>query len=266
MRHGCGRLRLASSLRPHPRLASGSSTDRLRVTRLFDGQPQQGNNARVATRDNCGPGGRYPCKDDACARSAVMVQRGGFPPDLVRVREWLACGARAARAAARQLPILAGIRPVDRSLVAADVLAGLSLAALGIPAVLGYAAIAGMPVVTGLYTMLIPMAAFAVLGSSRHLVVGADSATAAMVAAGVAGLATVGTPRYVELVGLAALITGGLLLLARVARLGLLADFLSRTVLIGFLTGVGISVALGQLPDLLGVTVPHGDALTTLVG
>src|SRR4029078_1956961 len=87
MRHGCGRLRLASSLRPHPRLARGSSTERLRVTRLFDGQPQQGNNARVATRDNCGPGGRYPCKDDACARSAVMVQRGGFPPDLVEERE-----------------------------------------------------------------------------------------------------------------------------------------------------------------------------------
>ena len=235
------------------------------MTRLFDGQLQQGN-ARVATGTTADPAARYPCKDDACARSAVMVQRGDFPPDLVRVREWLASGARAARAAARQLPILAGIRPVDRALVAADVLAGLSLAALGIPAVLGYAAIAGMPVVTGLYTMLLPMAAFAVLGSSRHLVVGADSATAAMVAAGVVGLATIGTPRYVELVGLAALITGGLLLLARVARLGLLADFLSRTVLIGFLTGVGISVALGQLPDLLGVTVPHGGALTTLVG
>ena len=68
-------------------------------------------------------------------------------------------------------------------------LAGLTLAALGIPAVLGYAKIAGMPLVTGLYTMLLPMVAFAVLGSSRHLVVAADSATAAILAAALTGLA-----------------------------------------------------------------------------
>src|SRR6476659_5816462 len=136
------------------------------------------------------------------------------------------------RGSPRGWPMLQGMLPIERSRVPAEMLAGLTLAAIGIPEVLGYAKIAGMPLVTGLYTMLLPMAAFAVLGSSRHLVVGADSATAAMVAAGVAGLATIGTPRYVELVGLAALITGGLLLLARVARLGLLADFLSRTVLI----------------------------------
>ena len=182
------------------------------------------------------------------------------------MRHWLRRGVRAGLVAARGLPVLAGVRPVERSRVPADMLAGLSLAALGIPTVLGYAAIAGMPVVTGLYTLLLPMAVFAVLGSSRHLVVGADSATAAIVAAGVAGLASVGTHRYVQLVGLAALLTGGLLLLARLARLGFLADFLSRTVLIGFLTGVGVSVALGQLPELLGVRVRRGGALPTLIG
>jgi sulfate permease, SulP family len=100
------------------------------------------------------------------------------------------------------------------------------------------------------------MAVFTIFGSSRHLVVGADSATAAILGAALAGLAVAGSPQYVRLAGLAALLAGGLLLLARLARLGFLANFLSRTVLIGFLTGVGIQVAARQFPDMLGVTVP----------
>jgi SulP family sulfate permease len=150
-------------------------------------------------------------------------------------------------------PVARGLLPLRRSQVTGDVLAGVTLAALGIPEVLGYAKIAGMPVVTGLYTLLLPMAVFAVLGSSRHLVVGADSATAAILAAALTGLAATGSAKYVQLAGLAALLTGGLLLLARVARLGFLVNFLSRTVLLGFLTGVGIQVAAGQLPDMLGI-------------
>jgi sulfate permease, SulP family len=153
-----------------------------------------------------------------------------------------------------------GVLPIDRSRVPTDLLAGVTLAALGIPEVLGYAKIAGMPVVTGLYTLLLPMAVFAVLGSSRHLVVAADSATAAILAAALAGLAVAGSPRYVRLAGLVALLAAGLLLLARAARLGFLANFLSRTVLVGFLTGVGIQVAAGQLPQMLGV--PSGSSQT----
>src|ERR1700747_756395 len=76
--------------------------------------------------------------------------------------------------------VLQGVLPVERSRVPADALAGLTLAAIGIPEVLGYAKIAGMPLVTGLYTMLLPMAAFAVLGSSRHLLVAAGFATAGL--------------------------------------------------------------------------------------
>ena len=154
--------------------------------------------------------------------------------------------------------------PIERSRLPAEVLAGLTLAALGIPAVLGYAKIAGMPLVTGLYTMLLPMAAFAVLGSSRHLVVAADSATAAILAAALTGLAAAGSERYVRLAGLAALLTGAMLLAARLARLSFLANFLSRTVLVGFLTGVGIQVAAGQLPDMIGVTAPGGQTLPKL--
>ena len=162
---------------------------------------------------------------------------------------------RSLRARLRALPVMRGLLPVHRSEVAADVLAGITLAAVSIPVALGYAKIAGMPVVTGLYTLLLPMAVFALLGSSRHLVVGADSATAAILGAALAGLAAAGSPQYVRLAGLAALLAGGLLLLARLARLGFLANFLSRTVLLGFLTGVGIQVAARQLPDMLGVSV-----------
>src|SRR5664280_3019400 len=150
-------------------------------------------------------------------------------------------------------PVLRGVVPVAKGQLSGDVLAGITLAALSIPEALGYAKIAGMPVVTGLYTLLVPMAVFAVLGSSRHLVVGADSATAAILNASLVGYAVAGSPRYIQLAGLSALLAGVLLLLARVARLGFLAAFLSRTVLVGFLTGVGIQVAAGQLPDMLGV-------------
>jgi len=162
-------------------------------------------------------------------------------------------------------PVMQGLLPVPRSRLLPEALAGLTLAALGIPEVLGYATIAGMPVETGLYTLLLPMAVFAILGSSRHLVVAADSATAAILAAALSGLAVAGSERYVRLAGLAALLTGVLLLAARLARLGFLANFLSRTVLVGFLTGVGIQVAVGQLPAMLGVTAPSKQTLSKLL-
>ena len=165
----------------------------------------------------------------------------------------------------RAAPVMQGLLPVPRSRVLPEALAGLTLAALGIPEVLGYATIAGMPVETGLYTLLLPMAVFAILGSSRHLVVAADSATAAILAAALSGLAVAGSERYVRLAGLAALLTGVLLLAARLARLGFLANFLSRTVLVGFLTGVGIQVAVGQLPAMLGVTAPSKQTLSKLL-
>ncbi len=153
----------------------------------------------------------------------------------------------------RSLPILQGIMPIDRAKIPVDIIAGVTLAALAIPEVMGYTQIAGMPVITGLYTILIPTALFALFGSSRHLVVGADSATAAIMAAGLAGMAATGSSEYVALAGLLALITAVVLIIARVIKLGFLADFLSRTVLIGFLTGVGIQVAVGQISGMLGI-------------
>ena len=161
----------------------------------------------------------------------------------------------------RRLPVLEGVLPLDRKRLPVDLLAGTTLAALGIPEVMGYAKIAGMPVVTGLYTILIPIAIFAILGSSRHLVVGADSATAAILAAGLAPLAAAGSSEYVALASGVAIITGVVLVVARIIRLGFLADFLSRSVLIGFLTGVGIQVAMGQVSGMLGVSDGSGGTL-----
>jgi sulfate permease, SulP family len=156
-----------------------------------------------------------------------------------------------------RLPLFQSAFPPDRSGLVANLAAGISLAAMNIPQAMGYAKIAGMPVITGLYTLLLPLVAFAAFGSSRYLVVASDSATAAILAGGLAGLATAGSAHYVSLAGLVALLTAGFLLLARLLKLGFLADFLSRTVLIGFLTGVGFQVGIAVLSDMLKLEV-HG--------
>lgn len=156
-----------------------------------------------------------------------------------------------------RLPLFQSIQPLNRSALVANLGAGISLAALNIPQAMGYAKIAGMPVITGLYTLVLPLVAFAAFGSSRYLVVASDSATAAILAGGLTGLASAGNADYVSLAGLVALLTAGLLLLARVLKLGFLADFLSRTVLIGFLTGVGFQVGIAVLSEMLSVEV-HG--------
>jgi MFS superfamily sulfate permease-like transporter len=153
------------------------------------------------------------------------------------------------------LKLFAGLWPLSRTGAAHDALAGLQLAVMNIPQALGYTKIAGMPVVTGLYTLLLPQLAFAMFGSSRYLVVAADSATAVIMAGGLAGMAPVASARYVALAGAVALLTAGLLLIARLLKLGFLADFLSQTVLVGFLTGVGFQVGIAVLGEMVGVEV-----------
>ncbi len=148
-----------------------------------------------------------------------------------------------------------GILPIRWQQTVKDALAGFQLAAMNIPQALGYTKIAGTPVITGFYTLLLPLLAFATFGSSRYLVVSADSATAAILAGGLGDMARLASPRYVELAGLVALLTAGLLLLARFLRLGFLADFLSQTVLVGFLTGVGFQVGIAVLGEMLGMEV-----------
>ncbi|MGA2187183.1 MAG: SulP family inorganic anion transporter [Steroidobacteraceae bacterium] len=153
------------------------------------------------------------------------------------------------------IKLFGGFRPAGRAGAFRDVWAGVSAAAINIPQVLGYARIAGAPVVAGLYTVLLPLVAFSVFGSSRHLVVAADSATAAIFSGSLAHMAAPAGAEYMAMVSMVALLTAGILLLARIFKLGFLADFLSRTVLVGFLTGVGFQVCIAMLSDMSGVTV-----------
>ncbi len=166
-----------------------------------------------------------------------------------------------------RLPVLQGILPIKGDQALTDIIAGITLAALAIPEVMGYTKIAGTPVITGLYTILVPMTLFALFGSSRHLVVGADSATAAILAGGITGMAASGSAEWLALAEVLALLSAGFLIIARLIRLGFLADFLSRTVLVGFLSGVGIQVALGEIPDMLGLPGRgHGPILSFISG
>lgn len=157
------------------------------------------------------------------------------------------------------------LRGYQKSWLRTDLIAGVTLAAVAIPETMGYTSIAQTPIVTGLYTVIFPTLLFALLGSSRLLVVGADSATAAILAAGLATVSVAGlTPNselWLAYTSFIALLCGAMLLVARVARLGFLGDFLSASVLIGFLTGVGVQVATGQLPDMLGIPKGAGNWL-----
>jgi sulfate permease, SulP family len=153
---------------------------------------------------------------------------------------------------------------LSRGDAARNSLAGVTLASMNIPQVLGYTRIAGTPVVTGLYTVLLPLIAFAVFGSSRHLVVAADSATAAILSSSISRMAVPASEKYMALVGMVALLTAGFLFLAWIFRLGFLADFLSRTVLVGFLTGVGFQVGIAMLGDMFGIAVTSQRTLVQL--
>ncbi len=157
------------------------------------------------------------------------------------------------------------LRPITSGGAVRDILAGVQLAAMNIPQALGYTKIAGTPIVTGFYTLLFPLIAFAAFGSSRYLVVAADSATAAILAGGVSTLAPLGSAHYMELAGMVALMTAGLLLIARLLKLGFLADFMSQTALVGFLTGVGFQVAIAVLGQMLGVDTTSRRSVLQLV-
>jgi len=154
-----------------------------------------------------------------------------------------------------KLPLFQGVLPLKPSQIPWEITAGITFAAFAIPEVMGYTEIAGMPLVTGIYTILLPMLAFAIFGSSRHLAVGADSATAAIIASVLVTIATPESPKYVAYAGMIALLAATFLLLGGLLQLGFLADFLSHTILIGFLTGVGIQISISELSGILGI--PH---------
>ena len=144
----------------------------------------------------------------------------------------------------------------DRSWLRGDLIAGITVAAYLVPQVMAYAEIMGLPPVAGLWAVLAPMVIYAVLGDSRQLSIGPESTTALMTAAGILALAgPVGGSRRAEVAALVAVAVGVVCLVGRVARVGFLANLLSRPVLVGYLAGIGILMVFSQLGTLTGLQV-----------
>jgi high affinity sulfate transporter 1 len=143
----------------------------------------------------------------------------------------------------------------ERSWLRGDVTAGLTVAAYLIPQVMAYATVAGLPPVVGLWAALVPLAVYALLGSSRRLSVGPESTTALMTATALAPLAAGDPGRYAALAAAVALLVGGICLLGGLIRLGVIAELLSRPVLIGYMSGVAAIMIAGQLGKATGVPV-----------
>jgi sulfate permease, SulP family len=162
-------------------------------------------------------------------------------------------------------PGLVALRRGDHKAVRRDALAGLTVAAYLVPQVLAYAQVAGLTPVTGLWAATAALAVYAVLGSSRQLSVGPESTTALMTAIAVAPLAAGDPHRYGALAAALALLVGGICLLGRVARLGFLADLLSRPVLVGYLTGIALIMISGQLRNVTGVPTSGDTFLAEVV-
>lgn len=163
---------------------------------------------------------------------------------------------RPARVRGPLLPGLVMLRSYRRSWLRADVLAGVTVAAYLIPQVMAYAqGVAGVPAVAGLWAIMGPLAVYALLGSSRQLSVGPESTTALMTAVAVAPIALGDAGRYAALASVLALVVGMLCLIGFVARLGFLADLLSKPVLTGYMAGVAVVMILGQVDKMTGVPV-----------
>ena len=161
--------------------------------------------------------------------------------------------------AARQPILFASLRDYRPAWLRADLLAGLTVWAVLVPESLAYATIAGVPPVVGLYAAVPSLVLYAVLGSSRHLVVASMSATAALSASIIAVYAEAGSDDYVSLTATLAIVTGVLGVLAGLLRLGFLASFISEPVLKGFIVGLALTIIAGQLPKLFGVPKGSGD-------
>ncbi|HEY2486050.1 MAG TPA: SulP family inorganic anion transporter [Candidatus Binataceae bacterium] len=144
---------------------------------------------------------------------------------------------------------------LPRTVKSTDLLAGLAIAAVEIPTALAYAELAGFPPVVGLYASILPLVAYALFGSSPQLIVGPDAATCALVAASLAPVAMGNSLRHLELSITLSVVVGSLCVVGGLLRLGGLANFLSRPILVGFLNGMGLVIISGQLGKLFGLHV-----------
>src|SRR3954471_20196714 len=152
-----------------------------------------------------------------------------------------------------------------RSHLPSDIVAGLSVAAVALPVGVAYAQLAGFRPEFGLYASILPLVAYALFGTSRQLIVGPDAATCAIVASAVGPLAAGNADLYVSLSMTLAFLAGLFCIAARFLRLGALADFLSKPILVGFLNGMALSIALGQIGKIFGFAVTRDGIVPRLV-
>jgi high affinity sulfate transporter 1 len=164
----------------------------------------------------------------------------------------------------RFAPGLAALLSYDRSHFQFDLIAGLSVAAVAVPVGVAYAQLAGFSPVVGLYSSILPLLVYAVFGTSRQLIVGPDAATCALVAASLAPLARGDANLYLSLSITLAFLTGLLLVAGSFLKLGALADFLSKPILVGFLNGIAISIMLGQIGKIFGFPIEAGGIVPRL--
>jgi high affinity sulfate transporter 1 len=159
------------------------------------------------------------------------------------------------RRAGRWLPGVRILREYRRSWLPRDVVAGIVLTALLVPAGMGYAEASGLPAIYGLYATIIPLVVYAVVGPSRILVLGPDSSLAPLIAAAILPLAAGSDAEAVALAGMLAILSGVLCVLAGLARFGFIADLLSKPVRYGYMNGIALTVLLSQLPKLFGFSI-----------
>jgi sulfate permease, SulP family len=166
---------------------------------------------------------------------------------------------------ARAVPVSTELRRYRPRTAQRDTLAALTVAALALPSAMAYAEVAGLSPVIGLYALLLPAVAYALLGTSRQLVIGPEGSLSALVAASVLGLAAAGSSEAAALAAMLALLVAACFIVARLARLGWIADYLSRPVLIGYIHGVAAVLIVGQLGKVLGLDIDAMDPLPQLV-
>lgn len=164
----------------------------------------------------------------------------------------------------RLAPGLGMFRNYRREWLSSDLLAGVSVAAVSLPIGIAYAQLAGFPPVVGIYSCILPPVAYALFGSSRQLIVNPDAAACAIVASTVTPLALGDPTRYLDLAIVLTLMTGVFCILGGLAGLGVIANFLSRPILTGYLNGIALSIIVGQIGLLLGFQIPHGGFFLTL--
>src|SRR6266540_2483081 len=155
----------------------------------------------------------------------------------------------------RWVPAVQTIRTYRRSWLARDVVAGLVLTALLVPAGMGYAQASGLPPIYGLYATIVPLVMYAIVGPSRILVLGPDSSLVPLIAATILPLAAGDQAQAVALAGLLAVFSGLLCLLAGLARFGFVTDLLSKPVRYGYMNGIALTVLASQLPKLFGFSI-----------